>query len=135
MKVYSLTGLTEQLIVNGFKELGYHTDSPEEADAYFCGGVGEIYKVEGLLAKKDQVKSERVAYLAKLFDGMKQDEISKLMAQLDDNTIVAVLPKMKAASASKVLAMLPPERAARITTIPCSWRSRYLVAHSWSFSP
>lgn len=73
--------------------------------------------VETLLARKDQVKSERVAYLAKLFDGMKQDEISKLMAQLDDNTIVAVLPKMKTASASKVLAMLPPERAARITTV------------------
>jgi flagellar motility protein MotE (MotC chaperone) len=74
-------------------------------------------EVEGLLAKKNQVKGERVAYLAKLFDGMKQDEISKLMAQLDNSTIVAVLPKMKVASASKVLAMLPPERAARITTI------------------
>ncbi len=74
-------------------------------------------EVESLLAKKDQVKSERVAYLAKLFDGMKQDEVGKLMAQLTDNTIVAVLPKMKASSASKVLAMLPPERGARITTI------------------
>jgi len=74
-------------------------------------------EVENILAKKDLIKAERVAYLAKLFDGMKQDEVSKLMEQLDDNTIVAVLPKMKVASASKVLAMLPPTRAARITTI------------------
>jgi flagellar motility protein MotE (MotC chaperone) len=74
-------------------------------------------EVENLLAKKDLIKGERVAYLAKLFDGMKQDEVGKLMEQLDDNTIVAVLPKMKTASASRVLAMLPATRAARITTI------------------
>jgi len=74
-------------------------------------------EVEALLSRKKVIANERIAYMAKLFDGMKQDQIGKLMAELDDATIVAVLPKMKPASASKVLAMLPPERAARITTI------------------
>jgi flagellar motility protein MotE (MotC chaperone) len=74
-------------------------------------------EVEGLLAQKKRVAGERIAYLAKLFNEMKQDEISKLMAQLDNETIVAVLPQMKTSSASRVLAMLPPERAARITTM------------------
>jgi len=74
-------------------------------------------EVEGLLAQRKRVAGERIAYLAKLFNEMKQDEISKLMAELDDETIVAVLPQMKTKSASQVLAMLPPERAARITTL------------------
>ena len=74
-------------------------------------------EVEALLVKKKQVEGERLAYLAKIFDGMKKDEISNLMAQLEDETIVALLPKMKVASASKVLAMLPPKRAAKITTM------------------
>jgi len=74
-------------------------------------------EVEGLLATKKEVQAERIAYLAKLFDGMKQNEVSELMAQLDDRIIVAVLPQMKPASASRVLAMLPPARAAKITTM------------------
>lgn len=74
-------------------------------------------EVEVKLARRKQIEGERVAYLAKLFDGMKQEEVSKVMAELKDETIVAVLPRMKNASASKVLAMLPPKRAARLTTI------------------
>ncbi len=74
-------------------------------------------QVESLLARKRQIETERIAYLAKLFDNMREEEVGKLMEQLDDDTIVSVLPRMKAASASRVLAMLPPKRAARITTM------------------
>ncbi len=74
-------------------------------------------QVQSLLQRKKQVETERIAYLAKLFDNMKKEEVGQLMEQLDDDTIVSVLPRMKAESASRVLAMLPPKRAARITTM------------------
>lgn len=73
-------------------------------------------QVEQLLSQKKAIAGEKVLYLAKLLDGMKQDELSGLMAKLDDKTILAVLPSMKPANASKILAILPPDRAAQLTT-------------------
>lgn len=73
-------------------------------------------QVEELLSQKKAIAGEKVLYMAKLLDGMKQEELAGLMAKLDDRTILAVLPNMKPINASKVLAMLPPERAAQIAT-------------------
>ena len=73
-------------------------------------------QIEQLLSQKKAIAGEKVLYLAKLLDGMKQEELAGLMAKLDDKTILAVLPSMKPLNASKVLALLPPERAAQITT-------------------
>ena len=73
-------------------------------------------QVEQLLSQKKAIAGEKVLYMAKLLDGMKQEELAGLMAKLDDKTILAVLPSMKPLNASKVLALLPPERAAQITT-------------------
>jgi flagellar motility protein MotE (MotC chaperone) len=73
-------------------------------------------QVEQLLSQKKAIAGEKVLYLAKLLDGMKQDELAGLMGKLDDKTILAVLPSMKPQTASKVLALLPPERAAQIST-------------------
>ncbi|MBI5867653.1 MAG: hypothetical protein HZB43_05090 [candidate division Zixibacteria bacterium] len=73
-------------------------------------------QVEQLLSQKKAIAGEKVLYLAKLLDGMKQDELGGLMAKLDDKTILAVLPSMKPANASKILAILPPDRAAQLTT-------------------
>jgi len=73
-------------------------------------------QVEQLLSQKKAIAGEKVLYLAKLLDGMKQEELAPLMAKLDDKTILAVLPSMKPQNASKVLALLPPERAAQLST-------------------
>jgi len=73
-------------------------------------------QVEQLLSQKKAIAGEKVLYLAKLLDGMKQEELASLMAKLDDKTILVVLPSMKPQNASKVLALLPPERAAQLTT-------------------
>ncbi|MEW5701273.1 MAG: hypothetical protein AB1792_03490 [Candidatus Zixiibacteriota bacterium] len=73
-------------------------------------------EVEQLLAKQNGIANEKVLYMAKLLDGMKPDELTPLMAKLDNGTILSVLPNMKPQNASKVLALLPPERAAEIAT-------------------
>ncbi len=67
------------------------------------------------ILKIEQASAERIASVAKLYDGMEPDAVAKLMANLDDTTIVAVLPRMKQKNASLVLSLMPPPRAAYIT--------------------
>ncbi|MBD3297061.1 MAG: hypothetical protein GF341_00235 [candidate division Zixibacteria bacterium] len=72
-------------------------------------------EVEDLMNKKQAIAEEKLSYIAKLLDAMKPDEMSGLIASLDNATIMDVLPRMKPQTASRVLASLPPERAATIT--------------------
>ncbi|HUU46228.1 MAG TPA: hypothetical protein VM118_10900, partial [Acidobacteriota bacterium] len=73
-------------------------------------------EVENLLVRQEAIADEKVLYMAKLLDGMKPDEMTGLVVELDNKMILRVLPKMKPQSASKLLAQLPPKRAAAITT-------------------
>lgn len=73
-------------------------------------------EVEQYLQQKKGIADEKVTYIAKLIDGMKAEEMTGLIANLDNATIMAVLPKMKPQTASRVLALLPPKRAAEIAT-------------------
>ncbi len=50
------------------------------------------------------------------YDGMKAQDIAKLFANLSDDVIISLIPRMKPANASKILALLPPKRAARLST-------------------
>ncbi len=63
----------------------------------------------------EQVESNRVSNLAKLYDGMDPRSVAKLMANLDDGTVVSILPRMKTKNASALLQLLPPKRAARLS--------------------
>ncbi len=67
------------------------------------------------LLKIEQVESARVAQLAKLYDGMQPTAVAQLMANLDDKTVVDVIPKMSPKVASQVLAIMPPARAAKLS--------------------
>jgi len=73
-------------------------------------------EVEQFLQQKKGIADEKVTYIAKLIDGMKPEEMTGLITNLDNTTIMAVLPKMKPQTASRVLAILPPKRAAEIAT-------------------
>ena len=73
-------------------------------------------KVNQGLQKLQQVESARMVSLARLYDGMRPEEVAKLFENLDDSMVVAILPRMKAANAAKLLALLPPKRAALIST-------------------
>lgn len=63
----------------------------------------------------EQAESARVASLARLYDGMDSRAVAKLMANLDDETVVSILPRMKIKNASAVLQLLPPQRAAKLS--------------------
>ena len=63
----------------------------------------------------EQAESTRIAKLAKLYDGMDARAVTRLMANLDDSTVVAVISRMKQKNASQVMALLSPQRAARLS--------------------
>ncbi|PKK84427.1 MAG: hypothetical protein CVT49_03640 [candidate division Zixibacteria bacterium HGW-Zixibacteria-1] len=74
------------------------------------------YKVDQGLLKIEQAESARIIQLARLYDGMKANEVARLFANLSDEVVVSILPRMKPANASKILALLPPKRAAELST-------------------
>lgn len=63
----------------------------------------------------EQAESVRITKLAKLYDGMEAGAVAKLVANLDDETVVSLLPRMKLKNASAVLSLMPPARAARLS--------------------
>jgi flagellar motility protein MotE (MotC chaperone) len=73
-------------------------------------------RIDQALLTIEQAESTRITKLARLYDGMKAPEVAKLFANLEDKVILSVLPRMKPANASKILGLLPPKRAARIST-------------------
>lgn len=72
-------------------------------------------KVSQKLVMLDQAKTNRVSNLAKLYDGMDARSVAALMANLDDATVVSILPRMKTKNASQVLALFPPKRGAKLS--------------------
>lgn len=79
----------------------------------------ELQKKDREIAQKilkiEQASSDRVTNLAKLYDGMEADAVSKIMANLEDDLVVSIIPKMKQKNASSVLALMPPQRAASLS--------------------
>lgn len=71
--------------------------------------------IDQKLLKLQQEQTSRITELAKLYDGMEAKAVAQLMANLDDETVVAILPRMKPKNASAVLGLLPAPRAASIS--------------------
>lgn len=74
------------------------------------------YRLKQLIAKKNQMQSARVASLARLYDGMKADQVAPLIIKLDEEQAVDILLKMKPGNAAKILGTINADRAARIST-------------------
>lgn len=72
-------------------------------------------KVSQKIVRIEQAESARVAALARLYDGMDARSVAKLVANLDDATVVSILPRMKQKNASQVLALMPAVRAAKLS--------------------
>ncbi len=79
----------------------------------------ELNKLDKQVSQKllsiEKVETGRIAQLAKLYDGMQPTAVAQLMANLDDKTVVSVIPKMNTKQASAVLALMPPARAAKLS--------------------
>ena len=67
------------------------------------------------LLRLEQAESTRINNLAKLYDSMDPRSVARLMANLDDETVVSIIPRMKTKNASAVLQLLPAKRAARLS--------------------
>ena len=72
-------------------------------------------KVSQKVLRLEQAESARVVQLARLYDGMDSRAVAQLMANLDDNTVVSILPRMKPKNASLVLQLMPATRAAKLS--------------------
>ena len=73
------------------------------------------YQLKQLISRVNQLQSNRIGALAKLYDGMKASQVAPLINKLTDEQAVQVLLKMKPANAAKILGALSPERAATIS--------------------
>ncbi len=60
----------------------------------------------------EQAESTRIQKLAKLYDGMEPRAVAMLLANLDNETVVSILPRMKTKNASAALSLLPAKRGA-----------------------
>ncbi len=74
------------------------------------------YHLQQQLAKIGQVESARTGALAKLYDGMKPEQVAPLITKLTEEQAVQVLLKMKPGNAAKILAVLKADQAARISS-------------------
>lgn len=72
-------------------------------------------KVSQKLLTLEQARMSRVNSLAKLYDGMDARSVAAVMANLDDATVVSILPRMKIKNASQVLSLFPPKRGAKLS--------------------
>jgi len=72
-------------------------------------------KVSQKIMRLEQSMADRVASLAKLYDGMEPDAVAKLAENLDDSLVVAIIPRMKQKNASQLLSLMPPQRAAKLS--------------------
>ena len=52
-------------------------------------------RVTQKLLRLEQAESAKIASLAKLYDGMDARAVARLVANLDDQTVVSIVPRMK----------------------------------------
>lgn len=72
-------------------------------------------KLNKQILRIEQAESSRISSLARLYDGMEPRSVAKLVANLDDNTVVSIIPRMKQKNASLMLSLMSPKRAARLS--------------------
>ena len=64
-------------------------------------------EIDKKLTKFQHIEASKYNDLAKLYDGMKPEQVARLIIKLDNKTIVAILPRMKRANASRRFLAFP----------------------------
>jgi flagellar motility protein MotE (MotC chaperone) len=70
--------------------------------------------IEAQLAEGDAAREERVAALVKMVEAGRAAQVAAMFGALDDALAVDVLERMNRAKAGKLLAALPPQKAAAL---------------------
>ncbi len=81
--------------------------------------LGKVEKGKENSQKAEAVgnRQENWQYLAKLYSGMKPDQVAKIFKELDSITAANILMRMGNRQASKVMGALPTDKAIEITRI------------------
>lgn len=72
-------------------------------------------RVTQKLLRLEKAQSTRITGLAMLYNGMDPSSVTTLMANLDDEMVVSILPRMNPKNASAVLSLMPAKRAAQLS--------------------
>jgi flagellar motility protein MotE (MotC chaperone) len=72
-------------------------------------------RIKKFLAQVEEMESSRINALAKLYDGMQENQVVPLINKLTDEQAVQILMKMKPTNAARILGALNSDRAARIS--------------------
>ncbi|RKX18968.1 MAG: hypothetical protein DRP51_08240 [Candidatus Zixiibacteriota bacterium] len=114
------SGMTPQDSVDTLNWLDKELNKLDKAKAVNASTIKKLqaleYKIDQALKKIEQAESARIINLARLYDGMRPEQVGKLFENLNDKAVLAILPRMKSANAAKIMAIMPPKRAARIST-------------------
>ena len=91
-------------------------DSARQEKQAQQASIDELKKqVESLQAEKGVAQSVNVKQLAKVYDAMKPVEAAAIISKLDNELVVSLLKMVKKRQAAKIMAALPPERAATLS--------------------
>lgn len=71
--------------------------------------------IKKFLSQVEDMESSRINALAKLYDGMQENQVVPLINKLTDEQAVQILMKMKPTNAARILGALSPDFAARIS--------------------
>ncbi|MBD3232837.1 MAG: hypothetical protein GF315_03845 [candidate division Zixibacteria bacterium] len=74
-------------------------------------------ELKGYIDKVESKKTEDLEALAKLYDGIDQEQLAYIFNHMEDSLVIRIIPKMKSKNAAKILEYLEPERAARISRL------------------
>ena len=83
----------------------------------------QIYQLQQELTElraykeKNENKAIQAKELAYYYKEMKPEAVLKVMENLDDDTVITILPLLNKEQAGKILGLMEPQRAARITQL------------------
>jgi len=92
-------------------------EEKRKINAEKAGLVSLRDEIARLTELKKKMEDNSLYNLAKIYNDMDSNQLTNVMIGLDDTVIVAVLPRMKNQKASRILEMLPPDRAAKISSM------------------
>lgn len=74
-----------------------------------------LREMDGYFKKMDAAEAEKVSHLVKIYESMPPKDAASRIEQLDEDTAVLVLSRMKQRSAAKVMSFIEPGLAAGLS--------------------
>jgi len=72
-------------------------------------------KLEELIEQEKIKQSERISWLASIYEEMRPEEAAPIMEKLDDDLVISILSQMDERQAGKILGAMEPTRATELS--------------------